>query len=225
MKSELREKVVQLRLTHELSYSEIRKRTGVSKSTLSYWLRDLPLSNKRISELRKKGWKKGEAARELYRNSMRKKKVQEYASEYEKAKKRFSHISADAHYIAGLMLYAAEGSKKDPYKISIANTDPKIILFFIDWLQVHCAVSKDDLRFQLHLYESMEIEKEILFWINTLGIQRMQLYKAQIRKLQKASFTYSGSFRHGTCTLYFGSKEKKTLIMASIAAFFDLHTH
>ncbi|MBI2639917.1 MAG: helix-turn-helix transcriptional regulator [Candidatus Sungbacteria bacterium] len=40
MKSELREQAVSLRIEEEMSYGEIRKRLGVPKSTLSYWLRE-----------------------------------------------------------------------------------------------------------------------------------------------------------------------------------------
>lgn len=35
-----------------MSYSQIKAELGVSKSTLSLWLRDLPLSDERIRELR-----------------------------------------------------------------------------------------------------------------------------------------------------------------------------
>ena len=35
-----------------MSYSQIKAELGVSKSTLSLWLRDLPLSDTRLRELR-----------------------------------------------------------------------------------------------------------------------------------------------------------------------------
>ena len=58
MNSQLREKAINLRLKEELSYSEIQKRLHVSKSTLSYWLKDYPLTEEKILELRRKGWSK-----------------------------------------------------------------------------------------------------------------------------------------------------------------------
>lgn len=61
MNSILREKVIKLRIENNLSYSAIRKRLGVPKSTLSGWLNSYPLSKERIKELRLLGWKKGEA--------------------------------------------------------------------------------------------------------------------------------------------------------------------
>lgn len=74
MNSQLREQAINLRITEELSYGEIRKRLGVPKSTLSYWLREFPLSEEKILELRRQGWKKNEAKIERFRNAMRKKR-------------------------------------------------------------------------------------------------------------------------------------------------------
>ena len=55
MDSQLREQAINLRIKENLSYTQIRKRLGVPKSTLSYWLRGFPLSEERILELRRQG--------------------------------------------------------------------------------------------------------------------------------------------------------------------------
>ena len=52
MKAELRQKALKLRTKDRLSYGEIQKRLNVSKSTLSYWLREFPLSKQKIAELK-----------------------------------------------------------------------------------------------------------------------------------------------------------------------------
>jgi len=74
MNKKLRSEAVKLRLDKQMSYTAIRDKLGVPKSTLSGWLCDYPLSEERILELRRKGWKKGEASRERFRNSMRRKR-------------------------------------------------------------------------------------------------------------------------------------------------------
>ncbi len=48
MKAELRQKALKLRTKNRLSYGDIQKRLNVSKSTLSYWLREHPLSEAEI---------------------------------------------------------------------------------------------------------------------------------------------------------------------------------
>lgn len=113
MNSELREKAINLRVQENLSYSEIKKRIGVSKSTLSYWPREFPLDKKRIDELHRYGWKKGEIGREKFRITMKKKRECESRQVYDEQRKKFATITDDMFYVAGLMLYAAEGDKKN----------------------------------------------------------------------------------------------------------------
>ncbi len=83
-----------------------------------------------------------------------------YKTEMQKLKK----CNPDSRYTAGLALYAAEGAKKDLYRISLVNTDAKIILFFIKWLIEFLDIHKKELKFQLHLYKNMDIKKETKFW-------------------------------------------------------------
>jgi len=63
-----KEKAIKLRLEGQ-SYSQIKAELGVSKSTLSGWLGDYPLSSERINELRAHSFKRIER----YRNTMQRK--------------------------------------------------------------------------------------------------------------------------------------------------------
>lgn len=96
MNKHLREQAMRLRLQEELSYSEIKKRLGVPKSTLSYWLRDHPLSDEKVLELHRKGWTKGETAREKYRITRQKQadaKLRAFYTQEMKAMKKISSRS------------------------------------------------------------------------------------------------------------------------------------
>lgn len=221
MKTQLREQAVQLRLQDELSYTEIRKRLGVSKSTLGYWLRDFPLDEKRILELRRRGWQAGEAGREKFRLAMKKKQELKDLETYKLQYQKLANISEGSFFVAGLMIYLGEGDKKNPHRVGLANTDSQIIKFFVKWLVDFFDVPKEKLRAELHLYENMDIAQETAFWKNELDFHDSQFYKTQIRKLRKGSFSYKDSFRHGTCSLFLSSVEKKREIMMAIKAFLD----
>ena len=67
----------------------------------------------------------------------------------------------------------------------------------------------------------MDIEKEKKFWQKELEFQKDQFYKPEIRKLQKSSFSYKESYRHGTCSIYVMGVEKKRELMMAIQAFID----
>lgn len=221
MRTALREEALELRLKGDLSYTEIRKRLGVPKSTLSYWLHEFPLSEEKIQELKSRGLKNGEAGRERFRVAMRQKQEQKDQDVYALQKTRMANLSRDALFVAGLMLYLGEGGKKDRSKLTLANTDPEIITFFVWWLNEFLGIAKSKLRAALHLYENMEIKKEYEFWKKHLGFEDSQFYKTQIRELQKSSFSYRESFRHGTCSIYVGGVDEHREVMMGIKAFLE----
>ncbi len=221
MNSQLRENAIKLRKERNLSYSEIRRRLNVPKSTLSYWLRDFPLTEERILELRRRGWKKGEVGRERFRATMKRKKKLKEQEIYNKYQEKFKNFPKEAFFMAGLALYLGEGSKRDYSRVVLTNTNPKIIRFFIQWLEEFFGVQKDELKVFLHLYENMDLMREKNFWKGELGLKEEQFYKLYIQKLKKASFSYKESFCHGTCSIYLGGVGIKREIMMAIQALFD----
>ncbi len=224
MKAAEHMRAIDLRTRQQLSFGEIRKQVHVSKGTLSKWLEDYPLTEGRILELRRAGWKKGEASRERFRRTMRAKSDARDRKVYERQMKRFVKISKESLFIAGLMLYVAEGDKKTKADIAFTNTDPILVRFFVRWIVRFLELPKDKMRIQLHLYEGMDIQAEEKFWLDQAGLKRNQLWKSQVRALRPNSFSYKNSSRHGTCKLYIGSVPKKTELRLSIKAFFDTYS-
>ncbi len=223
MKFAERDKALELRIKHKLGYGSIAKQLNVSKSTLSRWLQDLPLSQERVLELRREAWGRGEASRELFRQTMRKKREARDEQVYREQKKRLGKLSRQALFVAGLMLYLAEGDKRDQYHIGLANTDPRIIRFFLWWIDKYLSIPKARVRIQLHLYETMDIPTVRKFWINETGIRARQFYKDQIRPVRQASFSYPESFRKGTCKIYVNGRKEAMELMLSIKAFLDTY--
>jgi len=222
MHKELKAKAIKLRLEKQLGYGAIRKQVPVAKSTLSAWLRHFPLSRDRIRELKKEGWSNFQIKAERFRATMREKRERGDKEEYEKYLKYFNKkVSRQSFFASGLMLYLAEGAKTNYYTVSIANTDSRILKFFIKWLQKFFEVPKDKLRVFLHLYSDMDIEKEREFWKNELGFDDSKFYKPYISKLKKSSFLYRESFRHGTCSVSFCNTVVKRKIMMAIKAYID----
>lgn len=224
MKSAQRELAIELRLTHKLGYGAIAKQVKVSKSTLSRWLEDLPLTDERVLELRREAWGRGEASRERFRQTMRAKRDEREHKIYLTQKKKFSRISEQSLFISGLMLYAAEGDKKSRAEIAFSNTDSVMVTFFARWLEKFLGIEQSKLKIQLHLYENMDIRAEETHWKKQLGMNQGQLCKSQIRPLRPGKFSYREPFRHGTCKLYVGGVVKKAELMLSIRAFFDTYS-
>ncbi|MBI2057813.1 MAG: hypothetical protein HYT63_02425 [Candidatus Yanofskybacteria bacterium] len=224
MNHKLKQKAIELRIKHELSYSAIKNKLGVPKSTLSNWLINFPLSKERVLELKRKAWKKNEAKYELYRITMREKKEKREEEYYNKYKNKLSNFSQNSYFIAGLALYLAEGSKRSSAKLVFTNTNSKLVIFFIYWINKFFKFPKEKIRIFLQLYPNMDIEKELFFWEKELKLPRQQFYKPFIRKLLPSSFSYRESFHHGTCAAIVMSAEKHREVLMACKAFLDVST-
>lgn len=188
-----RQKAIQLRL-NGASYSQIKKTIKVSKSTLSYWLKDYPLSEERIRKLRL-----DPKRIEKYRITRARQRQDRFDKIYNEENKNFSSFTKKELFVAGLFLYWGEGSKTKYSELCVSNTNPAVIKFFLKWLKESLNVPKEKIKIRLHLYRDMLIKKEINFWAEELTIPKNQFRKPYIKKSNRESITYKTKFHHGTC--------------------------
>lgn len=211
-----REKAIQLRL-QGLSYSQIKGRIGVSKSTLSGWLHNYPLSQERINELR--AW--SEQRIERFRITMRKKREGRLWEVYNTQKEDLLPLSEKEFFIAGLLLYAGEGAKTRNSMVAISNTNPVIINFFISWLIRVCEINKEKIKIRLHLYRDMNENQEVRYWMKMTGLPKRHFRKSYIKDGSRERINYHGTFGHGTCNVIVHSVPLFEKIMMSIKVIFD----
>jgi hypothetical protein len=185
-----------------MSYSQIKEKLGINKSTLSGWLYNMPLSEKRIRELRADN----PVRIERYRNTMRKKKEARLGEVYKKVSKDIGNFSKRDLFLAGLFLYWGEGTKAQNSLVALTNTNPEMIKFFIKWLELF-NVKRKDLRIKLHLYSDMNIKENLDFWSKEIKIPIEQFYKSYIKKNSIKSISYKNGFGKGTCSVIFGSRD------------------
>jgi transposase-like protein len=155
-KDDLRAKARELRL-QGLDYEEIVARLGVSKSSVSLWVRDLPRPPrvapeecaKRTAERMRRHWTAERPVR---------------------AARRAAGIAAAADargltdreiLIGGAVAYLCEGTKNKSYwragRVIFTNSDPDLISFFLLFLDT-AGIPRSDLAFQLQIHESADVE-------------------------------------------------------------------
>lgn len=205
----------------EMSYSQIKKIVKVSKGTLSCWLRNYPLSKKQIRKLRDRSPQRIER----FRQTMQKKRERRINETYEEQKKKWLPLSKRELFLAGLFLYWGEGRKGLNADITVTNTDPQIIKFYLFWLTKILKIPKKDIRLSLHLYNDMDIKEEHRFWNKLLDISLCNFNKPYIKKSSKYRLTYKGGYGHGTCRIYFGDVLLKEKIMMAIKAIAKYYTN
>lgn len=193
------------------SYSQIRQKVSVSKSTLSLWLQGMPLSGKRLRELQ------GNSAIriEKYRETRRRTRETRWAEVRNRFAKEFSKFTNRELLIAGLFLYWGEGGKTKAACTSLSNTDPAMILFFIKWLKL-LGVSKERLRVRVHLYTDMDIKKELNYWCKVLDLPTSAFRKPYVKKSNRSGLTYVQKFTHGTCNLEYGNRDVSEYVLMAL---------
>lgn len=194
-KRELHEKAIRLRLSG-MSYSQIKIETGISKSTLSRWLKDYPLTNERIRELRGNS----SIRIEKYRNTRARQRQEKLHITYKELQETIGTLTQREMFLCGLFLYWGEGGKTKPHSVTVSNTDPSIIIFFMKWL-LSMGVPIEKMKVHLHLYSDMDFGKEIQYWSEVLSIPMSSFRKPYIKASKRSDITYVQKFTHGTCNL------------------------
>ncbi len=194
-KTDEREKVLVLR-AKGMSYSQIKERVKVSKSSLSMWLKNYPLPAEKILELQANNPKKIEN----YRETMRRKRENGFETVYQKVKADIGSLSDRELLIGGIFLYWGEGSKTSPYCCAVSNTDPDVLKMFIKWLTLF-GIDKNKLHVSVHLYKDMNIEKEMSYWSKELNLPLSVFKKPYIKESKFSGLTYKTGFGHGTCNV------------------------
>ena len=130
-KIEEKQKAQQLR-KEGYSYNEILSEINVSKDTISRWCRSIELTQKQKERLVNNkiyGQKKGSIIAASNKRRIRHEKIK--IINYQ-AKKEINFIKSRDKFIAGISLYAGEGSKTDG-QIGFSNSNPTLIKFMMDW--------------------------------------------------------------------------------------------
>jgi len=195
----------ELRLKGE-SYGEIRSSLNIPKSTLSVWFSKLKLSQKSQEILMSKQSKGILALAEF--NKKRTKKIKEENETIRiHHKSKITRLSKRELMIVGAALYWGEGRKRFNNKrrtypsISFANSDPKMISLFINFLEQILGLNREHIKAKTMLYPNLDPVKAVNYWSKITGIpkQNFCFYISQSRASRGKRPKYT--LPHGTLQL------------------------
>ena len=133
-----------------LSYSDILRKVPVAKSTLSLWLRFVGLSKVQkqlLTEKKLAAIKKGGARK-------REQRLQKIDIINKNTIEDIGVVSGRDLWLAGVMLYWAEGCKQKETNVSVgvrfSNSDPEMIKIFLLWLRDCLLINDNDLVFEVY---------------------------------------------------------------------------
>jgi transcriptional regulator with XRE-family HTH domain len=152
-----------------LDYEEIADALGVSKGSVSLWVRDMPTpphltyeeSRKRAVEGMRRYWAAERPVREAAREAV----IAAAAAE-------IGPLSDRELLIAGAIAYWCEGLKGKPRqrcdRVVFVNSDPGLIRFFLCFLD-SAGIARERLGYRLLIHENADIRAAERFWLGVTG--------------------------------------------------------
>jgi hypothetical protein len=151
----LRARARELRLTKHLSLDELVARLALPKTTIYYWIKDLPLGRER----RESPHNGTRAMQAKYR------RLREAA--YEQGRAEYHELLRTPTFRDFVVLYVAEGYKRNRNRVSIANSDPRMVEMAAGWLR---RLSPKPLCYAVQYHADQDLEKLRAFWGSRLEI-------------------------------------------------------
>jgi transposase len=179
-KDDLHAKARELR-KQGLDYEEIAGALGVSKSSISLWVRDMPRPErlsyeecrKRSAEGSRLYWEAERPAREAQREAVR-----------VGAAGQIGVLSKREVLVAGAIAYWCEGSKSKPHQLReqvvFINSDPGLIKFFLLFL-FEAGVEPTRLRFRVHIHETADVPAAEQFWRDVTAADPAQFQRTTLK--------------------------------------------
>ena len=182
-----------------MSLNEIVRELGVSKASVSLWVRDIELSEQQRKKLSTHG--RSVESIERRRKSRIKGTLQRHRIVIDAAKEKIPTLSKQDLLLVGSALYWGEGGKTKTGMARISNSDPKVIRFMMLFFREVFNVPSNKFRGHVHTFSHLNAEKAEQYWSQISGIPRRQFYKTY-SKPSTASKGKKDSLPYGTFQIY-----------------------
>ena len=181
------------------SINQIVKEAGLTKASVSVWVRDIILTKKQRQGLSERGRsvesvERRKASRLFNENNRRQKII-------DNAKKDFTSINLEQLKLIGIILYLGEGGKTSRGMARLANSDPLVIKIMMRFFREICSVPDNKFRASIHTFTHADVYKPETYWSKVSGIPRNQFFKTYV-KPSSASLHKRNTLPLGTFDIY-----------------------
>ncbi len=191
-----RREAQRLRVEAGASVCEIARALGVSQSTASRWVRDVPITPEQRAALDARNPALTAAARGTAASSAARRAVRRAHQEEGRHRAR----AGDALHQHGCMLYWAEGSKSRN-TVVFTNSDGAMMRLFVRFLRESYSVQDEHVRLTVNCFLGNGLSLDAIegHWLSLLDLPRTSLRKATVNRPSRASRSVRGHvLRYGT---------------------------
>lgn len=154
---------------------------SVARSSLSLWLREVPLTDEQ-RELLIQQKARGGAKRAA---SLRARRIARAEHTRRESISTIGQLSQRELFIAGVVAYWAEGSKSKPWKraerVVFVNSDTTMITLFLRWLDL-VGVARSRLILRIQIHENADILAADRYWREATQIPDSQFRRPTLKR-------------------------------------------
>jgi hypothetical protein len=151
------------------SYREIRRAVSVSKSSLSLWLSDLPLTKTEKRYLRRRNSANITRGRIKWAAAMHQIRLEKQQALFKVSEKEFQEKSLDPFFHVGIALYWAEGAKRSSC-FQFVNSDDGMIRVMLLWIEKFLSISRQHINVRLYIHKPYAHENCEKWWSEQISI-------------------------------------------------------
>ncbi|MFB7616393.1 hypothetical protein [Kitasatospora sp. NPDC056181] len=175
-KTEQREAARRLRAAGR-TYDEIQAELGVSKSSISLWVRDLPRPRPSRERTRR--------AAETRWGPVRRQREEERLRTKAAARAEVGPMSDRELFLVGVALYWAEGAKDKEYarreRVRFINSDPQVIQVYLAWLRL-LDIPPERWRLRVAIHETADLQAAERHWADIAGVPVELFQRATLKR-------------------------------------------
>jgi len=201
------------------SINEIVEALGVSKASVSIWVRDIILTQKQKNKLSKNGRSVSSIEKRRESRLINQKNKDDII--IAKARRQINTFSKKDLKLAGILLYLGEGGKTKRGVVRISNSDPLVIKIMMKFFREICLVPEHKFAGHIHTFAQADIKKTELYWSKITGIPTEKFYKTYI-KPSSASLQKRKTLPFGTFDIYINDTKLFLTIMTWIQKVIEL---
>lgn len=180
------------------SINQIVEEAGLSKASVSEWVRDIILTNDQKSNLSQRG-RSFESIEKRRLNRLTNESAKRQIV-IDKAKEDFTSISVEQLKLIGIILYLGEGGKTERGIARVSNSDPLVIKMMMRFFREICKVPEEKFRGHIHTFAHADVDKTEKYWSKITGIRMSQFHKTYI-KASSASLQKRYTLPFGTMSI------------------------
>lgn len=157
----LKEKARQLRTERKLTLDEISERLALPRTTIYYWIRDLPFTG----PTRNAPWPEG--ARQKGNEAMQSKYRALREAAYTDGRAEFADLCRISSFRDFVCMYIGEGYKRNRNVVALCNSDPAVARLANRWIT---KFSTNPVTYSIQFHADQNLDELRAFWAAELSI-------------------------------------------------------